>query len=85
MRIIKNDENIDSNASPSVSSSHNIPVAMSPRDRMVNSAILLGLAHPVTVPCANWCIWCCLYEAVLSKIPLQLLHLKAIDCCPSPD
>ena len=26
-----------------------------------------------------------LYEAVLSNIPLQLLHLRAKDCCPPPD
>ena len=33
---------------------------------------------------AKWCIRCCLYEAMLSKIPVQLLHLKAIVCCPPP-
>ena len=53
---------------------------MSSRGWKVNSAILLGSEHPVL--CAKWWIRCCLYEAVLSKIPLQLLHLKAIDCCP---
>ena len=82
MRIIGNNENNCSNVSPSGSSSRNIPVAMSPRCWKVNSAILLGSEHPVL--CAKWWIRCCLYEAVLSKIPLQLLHLKAIDCCPPP-
>ena len=46
------------------------------------AANLLGSEHPVL--CAKWWIRCCLYEAVLSKIPLQLLHLKAIDCFPPP-
>ena len=82
MRIMKNNENNGSNVSPKVSSSSNIPVAMSPRGWKVSSAILLGPARPA--PCAKRCIRCSswLYESVLSKIPLQLLHLTAKDCCP---
>ena len=60
--------------------SSKIPVAMSPHGWKVNSAIFLGSAH--YVPCTNWCIWCCLDKAVLSRISKQRLHL---DCCPSPD
>ena len=84
MRIIKNHEDNVSNASQSVSSSSNIPVAMLTRGWKLNSNILLGSVHPV--PCPKWCMQSCLYQAVLSKIPLQLssLHLKAIDCCPPP-
>ena len=35
----------------------------------------------------KWYLWCssCLFEAVLSKIHLQLLNLKVMDCCPCPD
>ena len=71
--------------SPSVSSSSNIPVAMSPRGWKVSSTILLGSARPV--PCAKRCMRCSswLYKAVLSKISLQLLHLKVQDCCPHHD
>ena len=76
-RIMKKDEDNCSNVSPSVSSSSNIPVAISPRGWKV---ILLGSARPV--PCAKRCMMCSswMYEAVLSKIPLQLLHLRAKDC-----
>ena len=79
MRIMKNNENNYTNVSPSVSSSRNIPVAMSQRGWKVSFAILLGSARPV--PCAKWCCG----VPVLSKIPLQLLHLRAKDCCPPPD
>ena len=70
-----------SNVSPSVSSSSDIPVAISPCGWKVSS---VGSARPV--PCAKRCMRCssCLHEAVQSNIPLQLLHLKAIDCCPPP-
>ena len=53
---MKNNENDYSNVSPSVSSSSNIPVAMSPRGWKVSSAVLLGSARPV--PCAKRCMWC---------------------------
>ena len=36
---------------------------MQPRGWKVNSAILPGLLHPR----AQWCIWCCLYQAVLLR------------------
>ena len=85
MRIIGNNETNQFNISPSVSISSNIPVAMPQRGWKVDSAISLGLPHPV--PCATGKLYmlCCLYEAVLSKIPLQRLHLTAIDWCPPPD
>ena len=56
MRIMKNNENNYTNVSPSVSSSRNIPVAMSQRGWKVSFAILLGSARPV--PCAKWCMRC---------------------------
>ena len=83
MRIIWNYENKYSYVSPIVSGSSNIVAArlkgeFRPIGGIGASCTLRQLVYSM-LPLL-------LYEAVLSKIPLQLLHLKAtrIDCCPLP-
>ena len=80
MKIIKkNNENNYTNVSPSVSSSSNIPVAMSQRGWRW---ILQYCWDQRVLFLAPYCVC---RVPVQSKIPLQLLHLRAKDCCPPPD